>query len=90
MQQRGGSKADLTRLRQLQVEVLELQKEVLGARHPDTLMAMENLAATWWQQGRYNEAEQLQVEVLELRKEVLGATHPDTIRAMTNLAEMNR
>ncbi|KAH6665735.1 hypothetical protein B0J14DRAFT_428026, partial [Halenospora varia] len=70
----------------LDVEVLELQKEVLGAKHPDTIMAMANLASTWWQQGRSDEAERLDVEVLELQKEVLGAKHPDTIMAMANLA----
>ena len=46
----------------LEVEVLELQKEILGARHPDTIWAMANLAATWRQQGRNNEAERLEVE----------------------------
>jgi tetratricopeptide (TPR) repeat protein len=71
---------------QLDVEVLELRKEVLGAKHPHTILAMANLASTWWQQGRSDEAEQLEVEVLELRKEVLGAKHPDTISAMANLA----
>jgi hypothetical protein len=70
--------------------VLELQKEVLGEKHPDTITAMANLALTWRQQGRSNEAEQLQIEVLELRKEVLGEKHPDTIRAMANLAIVRR
>jgi hypothetical protein len=70
--------------------VLELCKEVLGPKHPDTIRAMANLAATWWQQGRSNEAEPLQVEVLELYKEVLGPKHPDTIRAMANLATINQ
>ncbi|TVY22961.1 Calcium-independent phospholipase A2-gamma [Lachnellula hyalina] len=63
---------------QLEVEVLKLRKEVLGAKHPDTIRAIANLASTWWQQGRSDEAEQLGVEVLELQKEVLGAKHPDT------------
>ncbi|KAH6714712.1 P-loop containing nucleoside triphosphate hydrolase protein [Leptodontidium sp. MPI-SDFR-AT-0119] len=71
---------------QLDTDVLELRKDVLGAKHPDTIRAMASLAATWWQQGRSNEAEQLEIEVLELRKEVLGAKHPDTIKAMANLA----
>ncbi len=71
---------------QLEVEVLELRKEVLGPKHPDTIRAMANLASTWQQQGRSDEAEQLEVEVLELYKEVLGPKHPETIRAMANLA----
>ena len=71
---------------QLEVEVLELSKEVLGARHPDTILAIANLSSTWQQQGRSNEAVPLQVEVLELQKEVLGARHPNTILAMANLS----
>jgi len=67
-------------------ELLDLRKEVLGPKHPDTIRAMGDLALTWQQQGRSNEAEKLQVEVLDLRKEVLGLKHPDTIRAMANLA----
>ncbi|KAM0147382.1 hypothetical protein ACHAPG_010623 [Botrytis cinerea] len=71
---------------QLQIEVLALQKEVLGEKHPDTIFAMANLASTWWQQGYYKKAESLEIEVLALRKEILGEKHPDTIFAMANLA----
>jgi tetratricopeptide (TPR) repeat protein len=71
---------------QLQIEVLELYKEVLSTKHPDTILAMANLASTWRQQGRSDETEQLDIEVLELYKEVLGTKHPDTIRAIANLA----
>jgi hypothetical protein len=71
---------------QLEIEVLELQKEILGPKHPDTIIAMANLTLTWWQQGYSKKAEQLQIEVLELRKEILGPKHPDTIIAMANLA----
>ncbi|KAF7345873.1 FabD/lysophospholipase-like protein [Mycena venus] len=66
--------------------VLKRQKQLLGADHPDTLLAMANLAATYRQLGRYQEAEPLQGIVLEKRKQVLGADHPDTLRAMGNLA----
>ena len=47
---------------------------------------MENLAATYWNQGRLNEAEQLQVQVMDMRKKLLGAEHPDTLSSMKNLA----
>jgi hypothetical protein len=59
---------------------------VLGEKHPDTITAMANLASTWRQQGRLNDAEQLELQVLGLYKEVLGEKHPDTILTMTNLA----
>jgi dihydrodipicolinate synthase/N-acetylneuraminate lyase len=71
---------------ELQVQVLELRKAVLGEKHPGTIKAMANLASTWWQQGRSDAAEELDVQVLELLKAVLGEKHPDTILAMANLA----
>ena len=70
----------------LEVQVLELQKRVLGEMHPDTIMAMANLASTWQHQGRLDEAEKLEVQVLELQKRMLGEMHPNTIMAMANLA----
>ncbi|CZR68366.1 uncharacterized protein PAC_18265 [Phialocephala subalpina] len=70
----------------LEVEVLDLRKEVLGPKHPDTITAIANLASTWRKQGRSGEAEKLEIEVLDLQKEVLGPKHPDTITAMANLA----
>ena len=55
----------------------------LGADDP----MPQNLAYTWRQQGRYDEAERFQAEVLELYKEVLGAKHPHTITGMANLVD---
>ena len=56
---------------ELQVEVLELQKSVLGEKHPDTIVAMATLAVSYWSHGRYQEAEKLEVTVLELRRSIL-------------------
>ena len=71
---------------ELEVQVLDLRKRVLGEKHPDTITTMASLASTWQQQGRSNEAERLKIQVLDLQKRVLGEKHPDTIRAMANLA----
>ena len=46
--------------------------------HRDTLASMANLASTYPNQGRWNEAEQLEVQVIEMKKP-LGAEHPDTL-----------
>ena len=54
--------------------------------HLDTLTSMENLASTYSDQGKFNEAEQLEVQVLEMRKMLLGAKHPNTLLSMGNLA----
>ncbi|PZC89041.1 kinesin light chain 3, partial [Pyrenophora tritici-repentis] len=45
-----------------------------------------NLASTYWNQGRWNDAEKLEVQVMEIRKTKLGASHPDTLNSMANLA----
>ncbi|KAH7010347.1 hypothetical protein EDB80DRAFT_420649 [Ilyonectria destructans] len=68
------------------VKVLELQREVLGEEHPDTISCMGNLGTTYHSQGRYNEAEEITVKALKLQQEVLGEEHPDTIRVMGCLA----
>ena len=47
---------------------------------------MANLALTFWNQGRWKEAEELFVQVMETRKRVLGEEHPDTLTSMNNLA----
>jgi tetratricopeptide (TPR) repeat protein len=68
------------------VQVIEIEKEKLGADHPDTLASMANLAVIYSEQGREDEAEKLKVQVIEIRKEKLGADHPDTLASMANLA----
>ncbi|KAG9021625.1 hypothetical protein FS842_006532 [Serendipita sp. 407] len=61
-------------------------KSTLGARHPDTITTMYNLAWKLLSGGRLEEAERMQREVLALRNEILGQRHPDTITAMHTLA----
>ena len=64
---------------------VEMRKKLIGAEHPDTLRSMTNLAVTYREQGRWNEAEQLQVQVVEMRKKLIGAEHPDTLSSMANI-----
>ncbi|KAH8882111.1 hypothetical protein GQ53DRAFT_753939 [Thozetella sp. PMI_491] len=47
---------------------------------------MANLASTFWNQGRWEEAEKLDVQVMETSQNKLGADHPDTLTSMNNLA----
>ena len=65
---------------------METSKTKLGADHPSTLTSMANLASTYRNQGRWDDAEQLFVQVMETRKTKLGADHPDTLTSMANLA----
>jgi hypothetical protein len=47
---------------------------------------MANLASTYSDQGRRDEAEELQVQVMQTRTGVLGDEHPSTLLSMGNLA----
>ena len=69
---------------------METRKRVLGVDHPSTLTSIANLASTYWNQGRWTEAEQLEVQVMETRKRVLGIDHPDTLISIANLASTYR
>ncbi|KOC13588.1 kinesin light chain 1 and [Aspergillus flavus AF70] len=70
----------------LQIQVLELRKQVLGPEHPGTLTSIADLASTYKDQGRWKEAEELEIQVVELCKQVLGLEHPDTLASIANLA----
>jgi tetratricopeptide (TPR) repeat protein len=71
---------------ELQVQVMQTMKRVLGNKHLDTLRSMHNLATTYSSQGRWEEAEELQVQVAQTTKGVLGDEHPDTLTSTANLA----
>ena len=66
--------------------MLDMSKKLLGPEHPDTLISMGNLACTYTDQGKWEEAEQLWIEVLDMRNKLLGPEHPNTLISMRNLA----
>jgi hypothetical protein len=70
---------------ELQFQVMQARKRVIGAEHPDTLLTMGHLGRTYSHQGRWKEAEELELQVLEARKRLLGDKHPDTLLALDNL-----
>jgi tetratricopeptide (TPR) repeat protein len=61
------------------------RQRILGAEHPDTLALMNNIALTYWAQGRTGEAAELQEEVLAKLRRILGAKYPCTLRYINNL-----
>ena len=71
---------------ELQIQVMDMRKTLLGAEHPDTLTSIADLAKIYWNQRRWNKAEQLQIQVMDRRKNLLGAEHPHTLLYMENLA----
>ena len=69
--------------------MMETRKRVLGEEHPDTLTSMNNLAYTWKEQGRDEEAIKLMTECVQLRTQILGAGHPFTLSSLTALNGWN-
>ncbi|MCH7592374.1 MAG: serine/threonine protein kinase [Planctomycetes bacterium] len=68
----------------------EIRRRELGQDHPDTLVAMMNLASTVLNQGHIAEAERLHRAVLEIQRRVLGEEHLNTLASMQNLANAIR
>ena len=64
------------------------RRRVLGADHPDTLSAVNELANLYWFQDRFVEAEPLFLDVIERRSRVLGEEHVDTLKASYDLASV--
>ena len=77
---------DWNNAEQLENQVMDMRKKLLGAEHPDTLASMGDLASIYCNQGRWNEAEQLHIQVIDMTKKLLGAEHPDTLKSMGDLA----
>jgi len=61
--------------------VTERSEGLLGAEHPDTLTARANLADSYGQAGRTNDAITLLEQVVADSERLLGAEHPDTVAA---------
>ncbi|KAF8337241.1 hypothetical protein F5887DRAFT_1076645 [Amanita rubescens] len=63
------------------MDVVNGRKGKLKSDHPDTFTSMANLASTYRNQGRWDEAQKL--DVTNARK---TTDYPDTLTSMTNLA----
>ena len=70
----------------LLLRLLEIERRIHGAEHPNTLRSMNELALTYQAQGRTAKAAALQEEVLEKRRQMLGAEHFQTLMSMADLA----
>jgi hypothetical protein len=70
---------------ELQVQVMQTRKRVLGDEHPDTLTSMNNLAITLELQSRHKEALALIDLCFQSRRKVLGEQHPDTQSSLSAL-----
>jgi serine/threonine protein kinase/tetratricopeptide (TPR) repeat protein len=69
---------------------LELRRRALGPEHPDTLIALHNLAILFLSRSRFADAEPLIAQELEVRRRVLGPEHPGMLASMNSLAALYR
>jgi Domain of unknown function (DUF4062)/Tetratricopeptide repeat/NB-ARC domain len=73
--------------RDLDQDILDRQRRVLGADHPDTLNSANNLAFYLRSLNDVQTARDLDQDTLDRRRRVLGEDHPETVRSARNLAE---
>jgi hypothetical protein len=79
--------------KELDVQVMETRKRVLGDEHPDTLNSIHNLAYTLESQSRHKEALALIDLCFQSCRKVLGEQHPDTqssLRALNSWRDKAR
>ena len=57
----------------------------LGPDHPDTLTALNNLAAAYWKTKQLEKSVPLFEDVLKRKQAKLGRRHPDTLLTVANL-----
>jgi tetratricopeptide (TPR) repeat protein len=74
----------------LMTRVLEARRRLLGAEHPDTVDAINDLAVQYQNQGKYAQAETLLKQALVLDRRVLGPEHTNTLRNLNNLGVIYR
>lgn len=60
-------------------------EEQLGETHPDTIVALERLAACRYEGEGAEASRPLLERIIELRSQSLGADHPDTLHSLCNL-----
>jgi hypothetical protein len=68
------------------VQVIETSKTKLKVDHLNTLTSIANLASTYRNQGRWDDAKELKVQVIKTSKTKLGVDHLNTLTSIANLA----
>jgi tetratricopeptide (TPR) repeat protein len=72
----------------LHEKVLTARQRLLGPDHPDTLAAMNNMAAALLQLGDLEQAREAAANALARRLQLLGPAHPDSLASMNTLGEI--
>ena len=81
-----GNSGNYTAARELQQQIVDARKQVLGGEHPDTLTARANLASWTGQAGDAAGARDQYAALLPVIEGVRGAEHPDTLNTRAELA----
>lgn len=72
---------------ELGVQLMEMSASVFEEEHPYSLSSMANLAHTWMQQSRNEEAVSLMEKCFRLRRHVLDSDHRQTESSRKTLNE---
>ncbi|KAH6982352.1 hypothetical protein BKA56DRAFT_616421 [Ilyonectria sp. MPI-CAGE-AT-0026] len=67
-------------------EILEIQKEILGASNPHAVISMDKLGFLLSRVGRHDEALGIYKEAYRQWTQVLGPAHPDTLASLHKIA----
>jgi eukaryotic-like serine/threonine-protein kinase len=70
-------------------QVLSIREESLGRRHPDTAIAIGNVAGTLMFLGDFESSHELYREAIQINREGLGSEHP-RIAAQLHMAGLTR
>ncbi len=69
-----------------QERAIELRRQELGPRHPETVGAMNDLAIVLDRMGKFAEEQKILEEVVAVKRRTLGPEDPVTLRSVNNLA----
>jgi serine/threonine protein kinase/uncharacterized protein HemY len=75
---------------QLLLKSIEIERRLLGEKHPDTLGSINNLGLLYRHEGKFALAEPLLARVVELRRKTQGEDNPETLICMNNLGSLYR
>jgi len=76
-----------TQSESLTAHAVEIRRQVLGPKHPDTLEAEEQLGWELFREGRYSDAERLLRPLIDESRRVLGPANPTTVLGMEALGK---
>ncbi|MEL7275973.1 MAG: tetratricopeptide repeat protein, partial [Pseudomonadota bacterium] len=69
-------------------QAIEIDRNTIGAKHPDFAIDLNNLAGLYGLTGRYEDAEPLYKQAIVILEATLGPEHPNTKTVKANYAGM--